>query len=143
MLIRDVLTVKGDCANFAIDPDAGAAKAVARMIEYDIGSLLVMADGALVGLVTERMILRGLGDRPLAAAKVGELMAREPLTANLDDSVDYAREVMTKHHISHLIIMDDAKLVGVISFHDVAKACLKETQFENTLLKRYIKNWPE
>ena len=67
----------------------------------------------------------------------------EPVVANADDSVDYARDVMTKSHIGHLPILDGNKLLGIISFHDVARACLKEANFENSLLKRYIKHWPE
>ena len=70
-------------------------------------------------------------------------MEKEPVVATLDDSVDYARDAMTKSRISHLIVLDGSKVAGVISFHDVARACLKEANFENALLKRYIKNWPE
>ncbi len=145
MFIREVLTIKGDCANFATEPDALAADAVKRMMDNDVGSLLVMHDGELVGFITERDILRGLQARAcsLAEIKVGALMEKEPVVAGMDDSVDYARDAMTKSRISHLIVMDESKVVGVISFHDVARACLKEANFENALLKRYIKNWPE
>jgi CBS domain-containing protein len=65
------------------------------------------------------------------------------VVANADDSVDYARDVMTKSHIGHLPILDGNKLFAIISFHDVARASLKEAKFENSLLKRYIKHWPE
>ncbi len=51
--------------------------------------------------------------------------------------------MLTKSRLSHLVVMDNNQLVGVISFHDVAKACLKQANFENSLLKRYIRNWPE
>ncbi|MCX7137199.1 MAG: CBS domain-containing protein, partial [Proteobacteria bacterium] len=60
-----------------------------------------------------------------------------------DDTLDHLREVMTKNHIRYLPVKDSDKLLGVISFHDVAKSVIKETSFENRLLKRYIKNWPE
>lgn len=143
MDLREVLTIKGDCANFAIAPDASAAEAVAKMKEYDIGSLLVMDQGRMAGLVTERMLLRGLGDRAPAQMRVEEVMAQEPLTAHLDDSVDYAREVMTRQRMSHLIVFDGERMAGIISFHDVARACMKDASFENAMLKRYIKNWPE
>ena len=145
MFIREVLTIKGSSANFAIEPDAPAAEAVQRMVENDVGSLLVMREGELVGFISERNILRGIHARgcSLGEAKVSALMEKEPVVASLDDSVDYARDAMTKNHISHLIVMDESKVAGVISFHDVARACLKEANFENALLKRYIKNWPE
>jgi CBS domain-containing protein len=145
MFIREVLTIKGDCANLAIEPEALVAEAVKRMVENDVGSLLVMQDGELVGFVSERDILRGMHARgcSLSEVKVSVLMEKEPVVATLDDSVDYARDAMTKSRISHLIVLDGSKVAGVISFHDVARACLKEANFENALLKRYIKNWPE
>jgi len=65
------------------------------------------------------------------------------VVASADDSIDYARDVMAKSHINHLPIMDGNRLIGIMSFHDVARACLKEANFENSLLKRYIKHWPE
>jgi hypothetical protein len=70
-------------------------------------------------------------------------MEQEPLVVTPEDSVDYARDAMTKSHTSHLVVLDGHKLAGVISFHDVARACLKEANFENALLKRYIKHWPD
>ena len=145
MFIREVLTIKGDCANFVIEPDALVAEAVKRMVENEVGSLLVMHDGELVGFVSERDILRGMHARgcSLSEVKVSVLMEKEPVVATLDDSVDYARDAMTKSRISHLIVLDGSKVAGVISFHDVARASLKEANFENALLKRYIKNWPE
>jgi len=145
MFIREVLTIKGDCANFAIEPAAFISDAVKRMVENDVGSLLVIHDGELVGFLSERDILRGLQVHgcSLTEVKVSAFMEKEPVVASLDDSVDYARDAMTKSRISHLIVMDEGKVVGVISFHDVARACLKEANFENALLKRYIKNWPE
>jgi CBS domain-containing protein len=82
-------------------------------------------------------------DCDLKDAEVSTLMVTEPVVASADDSVDYARDVMTKSHISHLPVFDGNKLFGIISFHDVARACLKEANFENSLLKRYIKHWPE
>ncbi len=145
MLIREVLSVKSGAEIISVAPDATAAEAVKSMVENDIGSLAVMRDGTLMGFITERDILRGMHARgcALTDVKVSELMEQEPLVATLDDSVDYARDAMTKSHTSHLVVLDGSKLFGVISFHDVARACLKEANFENALLKRYIKHWPE
>mgnify|MGYP000902487106 CR=1 FL=1 len=145
MLIREVLSVKSAAEILSIGPEATIAEAVKVMAERDIGSLVVMDKGVMMGFVTERDILRGMHARgcALTEVKVGELMEQEPLVANLDDSVDYARDAMTKSHTSHLVVFDGEQLSGVISFHDVARACLKEASFENALLKRYIKHWPE
>jgi CBS domain-containing protein len=145
MFIRDVLSVKGGSEIVGIEPDAPVSEAVKRMVEKDIGSLVVMREGKMVGFITERDIMRGLHARgcSLADVKVSELMEKEPILCNPDDSVDYARDVLTKSRLSHLVVMEDNRLLGVISFHDVAKACLKQANFENSLLKRYIRNWPE
>lgn len=82
---------------------------------------------ATVAQAVARMVERGIGS----------------LVVTPEDSVDYVRDAMTKSHTSHLAVLDGNKLAGVISFHDVARACLKEANFENALLKRYIKHWPE
>lgn len=145
MFIRDVLSVKAGSEIVGIEPDAPISEAVKRMVEKDIGSLVVMHDGRMAGFITERDIMRGMHARgcSLADVKVSELMEKEPIICNPEDSVDYARDVLTKSRLSHLVVMDDNQLMGVISFHDVAKACLKQANYENSLLKRYIRNWPE
>ncbi|OYY93431.1 MAG: CBS domain-containing protein [Hydrogenophilales bacterium 28-61-23] len=145
MLIREVMSVKAGVEIISVEPDVSIAEVVKRMAVHDVGSLVVIRDGTLMGFLTERLILRGLHARgcALTEAKASDLMEKEPLVATLDDSVDYARDAMTKSHTSHLVVLDGNKLFGVISFHDVARACLKEANFENALLKRYIKHWPE
>ena len=70
-------------------------------------------------------------------------MVADPVCGSPGDSIDHLREVMTKNHVRYLPVREGDKLLGVISFHDVAKSVIKETSFENRLLKRYIKNWPE
>lgn len=144
MQIREILTLKSD-EIFAIAPTDSVQSAIARMVELGVGSLVVLKDGEMVGLLTERDVVHGLLKQgcDLTAAQVSTIMVTEPVVANADDSVDYARDVMTKSHIGHLPILDGNKLLAIISFHDVARACLKEANFENSLLKRYIKHWPE
>jgi CBS domain-containing protein len=104
-----------------------------------------MQGGEMVGLLTERDVVHGLARQGcnIKDAQVSSIMVTEPVVANAEDSVDYARDVMTKSHIGHLPVFDGNALLGIISFHDVARACLKEANFENSLLKRYIKHWPE
>ncbi len=145
MQISEVLSVKSHAEIIGIAPEASVCEAVRLMADRDIGSLVVLRDGEMVGFITERNILRGMHARGCAPIeiKVSDLMEMEPLVVTLDDSVDYARDAMTKSHTSHLVVFDGGKLTGVISFHDVARACLKEASFENALLKRYIKHWPE
>jgi CBS domain-containing protein len=144
MQIREILTLKSDDI-YSIAPTDLVASAVSKMVELGVGSLVVLKNGEMVGLLTERDVVHGMVKQgcDLKDAQVSTIMVTEPVVANADDSVDYARDVMTKSHIGHLPILDGNKLLGIISFHDVARACLKEANFENSLLKRYIKHWPE
>ena len=144
MQIREILTLKSDEIH-SIDPTDLVSSAVAKLVGLGVGSLVVFRDDKMVGLVTERDIVRGMMSHgcDLKDSQVSSIMVTEPVVADADDSVDYARDVMTKSHIGHLPILDGGKLLGIISFHDVARACLKEANFENSLLKRYIKHWPE
>jgi len=145
MIIREILTLKGPGEIYSISPEQSVAEAVRLMVQHDIGSLVVRGKDRMVGLVTERDVLRALNEKggDLSRLKVSELMTTEPIIGNPEDTVDYLRGVMTEQRISHLPVVEGESLLGIISFHDVAKACLKEASFENRLLKRYIKNWPE
>lgn len=144
MQIREILTLKSDTI-YSISPTDSVSSAVSRMVELGVGSLVVLKNGEMVGLLTERDVIHGMArqDHDLKNAEVSTVMVSDPVVANAEDSIDYARDVMTKSHIGHLPIFDGNKLLGIISFHDVARACLKEAKFENSLLKRYIKHWPE
>jgi CBS domain-containing protein len=144
MVVRDILKIKGGQI-FSIGPDALLPQAVGLMVERDIGSLLVMENGKMVGLLTFREVLaavnRHRGD--IHEVRVEQVMVREPICANPDESVDQMRSIMTDQHIRYLPIMENGALIGVLSFHDVAKAALRAVNFENQLLKQYIKDWPE
>ena len=146
MIIRDILNLKGSTI-FSIAPDGRVADAVATMVQNDIGSLVVLESegGQMIGMLTFREVLKGLdaqrgnlGDLP-----VREVMVNDPLVCGLDDTSESVRDLMTQHHVRYVPVMDGGQLLGVISFHDIAKAAIKEASFENRLLKRYIKNWPE
>jgi CBS domain-containing protein len=145
MLIREILAVKGSTEIYSAKPDETVADVVKRMVQHNIGSLVVLEGVVMVGYVTERDVMRGMAAKgcSLAEIKASEIMDKEPFVCASEDSVDYARDVMTKNRISHLVVMDGDKLVGVISLHDIAKASLKYAHYENELLKRYIKHWPE
>jgi CBS domain-containing protein len=96
-------------------------------------------------MLTFREVLHELNKRGgnLGDAQVGAVMVKNPIAGNPTDSVDHLREVMLDNHIRYLPVTESGNLLGVISFHDVAKAVIKQTNFENRLLKRYIKDWPE
>ena len=144
MMIRDVLKMKGG-AIFSIAPEGRVADAVSLMVKNDIGSLVVLEGKSMAGMVTFREVLKALDAQGgnLADLRVSNVMVRDPICGNPDDSLEVLRDVMTKNHVRYLPIRDGGELLGVISFHDVAKSVIKETSFENRLLKRYIKDWPE
>jgi CBS domain-containing protein len=145
MIVRDVLLVKSG-ETFSIPPESQITDSIRLMVEHDIGSLVVMdSAGKMIGIITERDIMRAAHKY---SCDLGKLTVRDLMTSRLivcgpDDTVDYVRGIMTKNHIRHLPVVDEENLLGVITFHDVARACLNEANFENELLKRYIKHWPE
>lgn len=144
MLIKDVLKLKGDGV-IGIAPERPLPEAVAMMVERDIGSLVVLRAEKMAGLVTFREILAALhrsgGD--IHELKVGDIMVRDPVTGRPEDTMDEVRAVMTERHVRYLPILNHGQLQGIVSFHDLARAALKLANFENKLLKQYIKNWPE
>lgn len=144
MIIRDILKMKGN-AVLSVPPDAPLAEAVRLMVAHDVGSVVVMQDGRMAGMLTFREVLRvvdGAGGA-LGASTAGQVMIGEPIVGKPEDTIDHVRQVMTDSHQRYLPVMEDERLVGVISFHDVARAAINAAQFENRLLKRYIKDWPE
>lgn len=139
MVIRDILNMKGGAIH-SIAHDGEVTAAVSMMVANDIGSLVVMDGGRMAGMLTFREVLGALDARAgnLAGVRVGDIMVADPVCGGPDDTLDHLREVMTMNHARYLPVKDGARLVGVISFHDVAKAVIRETSFENRLLRRYI-----
>jgi CBS domain-containing protein len=99
----------------------------------------------MVGILTFREILAALdqGRGTLGDAKVGEIMEHDPVIASPGMEVNDLRRTMIDSGARYLPVMERDRLIGVISFRDVAKAVLEEQDFENRMLKGYIKNWPE
>jgi CBS domain-containing protein len=151
MEVKEVLKVK-DSALFAVHPDSLLSEAVIMMAENDIGAVVVMDGGKLVGILTFREVLAILAKRqtegrvgptpPIAEILVGEAMQRNPPTTHPSMDLDELRRLMVSTHTRYLPVMDGDTMVCVVSFHDVAKAVLEERNFENKLLKAYIKDWP-
>jgi len=151
MQVTEVLKVKGGTL-FTVTPQTMLSDAVIVMAEHDIGSLVVMDRGRLAGMLTFREVLRVLAKRqqehrsgptpPVAEIVVDEVMNTSPTVAKPSMDVNELRRLMLEHHQRYLPVMDGDMLLGVISFHDVARAVLEEQGFENRLLKAYIRDWP-
>src|SRR6266849_2053135 len=144
MQVSEILKVKGN-ALFTIAPEGKLAEAVSIMAQHNMGSLVVIDKGRMAGMLTFKEILLAVdkGRGALGDAKVGDIMERDPVTAGPAMEVNDLRRTMIDSGARYLPVMDRDKLIGVVSFRDVAKAVLEEQDFENRMLKGYIKNWPE
>jgi len=143
MLVSEILRIKGNTL-FTTTPDGAVLDAVKVMADNDIGSLVVMDHGKLIGMLTFREVLAALakGGGTLGAQRVSEIFDRNPVTATPKLDVMELRFQMLERHARYVPVMDDATLLGVVSFHDVAKAVYEEASFENRMLKSYIEDSP-
>ena len=139
MLVGEILRIKGN-ALFTTSPDAPVLDAVRAMAQHDIGSLVVMDHGRMTGLVTFAEVLKALAARggALDDLRVGAIAAADPLSAIPGLDVMELRRMMLDRHARYVPVMEGDTLLGVISFHDVAKAVYEEKSFENRMLKSYI-----
>jgi CBS domain-containing protein len=151
MEVSEILKVKGTTL-FTVNPETMLSDAVIVMADHDIGSLVVMDRGRLVGMLTFREVIRVLARRqqehrtgptpPVAENVVRDVMNPSPTIAGPAMDVNDLRRLMLENHQRYLPVMEGDVLLGVISFHDVAKAVLEEQSFENRMLKAYIRDWP-
>ena len=143
MQVKEILRVKGNRL-LSIEPSGRAVDAVKTMAEQNLGSLVVLDQGRMSGLLTFHELLQALAKLggALGDLKVSDIMVRAPVTAAPEMEVNDLRRTMLESGARYLPVMQDEKLLGVISFRDVAKAVLEEQDFENKMLKGYIKNWP-
>ena len=144
MLVREILRVKGGTL-YTATPQQTLDSAIDAMADLDVGSLVVMEAGKMVGMLTFREVLKAVKahDHNPKDVLVGDVMVRDPVTADPAMDANDLRRLMIEKHSRYLPIMDGDMLQGVISFLDVAKAVLEEQSFENRMLKSYIKNWPD
>jgi CBS domain-containing protein len=143
MQVKEILRVKGNRL-VSIEPSGRAVDAVARMASENLGSLVVLEQGRMAGMLTFHELLRTLAAKggSLGDARVKDIMVRDPVTATPEMEVNDLRRTMLESGARYLPVVLEGKLLGVISFRDVAKAVLEEQDFENKMLKGYIKNWP-
>ena len=143
MQVKEILRVKGNRLITA-EPASRAVDAVKTMAEQNLGSLVVLDQGRMAGMLTFHELLAALAKRggALGDVKVSEIMVKDPVTTTPEMEVNDLRRTMLDTSARYLPVMQDGKLLGVISFRDVAKAVLEEQDFENKMLKGYIKNWP-
>jgi CBS domain-containing protein len=143
MKVSEILQVKGDIL-YTVTPDKLLREAIDVMVEKDIGSLVVMEFGELVGMLTFREVMRAVHAN---GGGVGEGTVRKhmddcPITITPDTEVNEVRRLMLERHARYVPVVNAKTLLGVMSFYDVAKAVFEAQSFENKMLKAYIRDWP-
>ena len=118
--VSEILRVKGHTL-YTATPETPIKQALETMAEQDIGSLVIMEHGELVGMVTFREIIRHLHG---------------------NTSAEEVQRLMLDKHARYMPVMDGPVLLGVISFYDMAQAIVAAQRFENNMLKAYIRDWP-
>ncbi len=143
MKVTDILRVKGSTL-FTVTPDQPLADAVKTMAELDIGSLVVMEHGDLVGMLTFREVISAVAANggTVGTMLVRKVMDDSPLTCTPETEIDEVRRMMLLSHARYMPVLDRRTLMGVISFYDVAKTVVDAQDFENRMLKAYIRDWP-
>ncbi len=151
MKVADILSLKGSTL-FTVTPDMMLSDGVITMAEHDIGSVVVMDGGKLAGMLTFREVMKMLAKRqhehragptrPVAEIRVRDVMVTEPLVVSPAVDVNELRRLMLETHTRYVPVMEDGVLLGILSFHDVARSVLEAQSFENKMLKAYIRDWP-
>jgi len=142
--VREVLKVKGHTL-FTATPETLVTHALETMSTHDIGSLVIMQRGQLVGMLTFREIIRYLSkhDGTIGDIIVGDLMDRHPVSVSPETLASEVQRLMLEHHSRYVPVMEGEMLLGVISFYDMAQAIAAAQKFENSMLKAYIRDWPD
>lgn len=151
MKVRDVLKSKSR-APATVQLETLLSHCVITMADEDLGSLVVMDGTQVAGLLTFREVIQVLAQRqkelrsgptpPVADLKVRDVMNPKPLCTTPDVELHELRALMIRQHQRYLPVLDDGVLIGVLSFHDVARTVYEEQEFENRMLKSYIGDWP-
>lgn len=147
MRIRDILRDKGTEV-FTIGSDRTVHEAVRELNRHRVGALVVTGpSGAVEGIVSERDVLgeaartwddEGDSRKPVRDRPVSEIMTAEVIVATDEDDLDYAMGIMTQNRIRHLPVVSEGKLAGIVSIGDVVRAHLRQTSYENKMMRDYI-----
>ena len=143
MKVSDILRVKGGTL-FTADPEESLMHATQIMSEKDLGSLVVIDRGAVVGMLTFREVIQAIvkNQGSIGSTVVRAAMDSAPLVCTPETELDEVRRMMLERHARYMPVMSEGMLMGVISFYDVAKAVVDSQNFENKMLKAYIRDWP-
>lgn len=140
MTVRAILDSKGHEIT-SVPPDAKLSEAIKTLGQRKIGAVLVMNQGRMEGILSERDIVRVLGERGAAALDepVSDAMTRKVVSCRQSDTVSAIMEMMTLGKFRHLPVVEDGKVVGLISIGDIVKRRVQEYEREQEALRDYIK----
>jgi CBS domain-containing protein len=140
MKIVEVLNAKPEGGVITISPDAGVRELLAQMAEHNVGALIVSSDGeTIAGIVSERDVVRHLHhDGTVVNNTVGAIMTEVVETTSPDSTLDELMEIMTNRRIRHVPVVEDGKLVGIVSIGDVVKHKMSQLEFERDQLDSYV-----
>ncbi|MEW5925383.1 MAG: CBS domain-containing protein [Candidatus Zixiibacteriota bacterium] len=139
MKVRDILITKGSEFE-SISPEQSVKEAITKLLEKKIGSLLVVRNNELLGIVTDRDLFWRMsreGDKALNG-KVADIMTTKLIVGLPDDDIDIAMAYMTNNRFRHLPILDGSRVVGIISIGDIVKTQVQDLKVENRYLMDYI-----
>jgi CBS domain-containing protein len=144
MKVSDILRVKGGTL-YTTTPENTLADAAQLMAEKDIGSLVVISHGLVVGMLTFREVIQAAvkNGGSFGTTSVYRAMDSGPLICTMETELDEVRRMMLERHARYMPVINNRMLMGVISFYDVAKTVVDSQNFENKMLKAYIRDWPE
>lgn len=139
MQVKDILNQKGREV-YSVSPSDTVFDAIAKMAEYNIGALIVMEEGRLAGIISERdyrnkVILQG---RTSKTTNVSEIMTPDVVCVTSGDTINLCMQLMTEKKIRHLPVLNDDKVTGVISIGDVVKTVIANQKSEIDSLRNYI-----
>ena len=139
MTVRAILDTKGHQI-MSVPPDAKMSEAIKLLSERRIGAVLVMSEGRIEGILSERDIVRVLGERGAAVLEepVSAVMTRKVVSCRPNDTVSAIMEMMTLGKFRHLPVLDGERVVGLISIGDVVKWRVQEYENEQEALRQYI-----
>ncbi len=143
MKVSDILRVKGGTL-YTATPEDLLSQAMSVMADNDIGSLVVMSHGKVVGMLSFREVIQTIvkNGGTVGTTTVWKAMDNGPLTCTMETELDEVRRMMLDRHARYMPVLDKMMLMGVISFYDVARAVVDGQNFENKMLKAYIRDWP-
>jgi CBS domain-containing protein len=138
--VRDLLKLRTDKSIWSLTPDMTVLDALKAMAEHNVGAMPVLDGGCLMGVYSERdftrnVVIEGAYPKDMLLSKA---MVRDVITVGLDETLENCMHIMSEHHIRHLPVVEDGKLVGHFSIRDLMRWFLEQQREKIDHLQNYI-----